>query len=81
MAIRAYIRRFVGYEGDHGHIWRIWDPKTNKINRTRDVDFVKIDYKYKGDWDKDEVIPINPPIFGPLTSGPAINTQSNDNQV
>ena len=40
----------------------------------RDVDFVKIDYKYKGDRDKDEVIPINPPIFSPLILGPAINT-------
>ena len=39
----------------------------------RDVDFVKIDCKYKGDSDKDKVIPINPPIFSPLISGSAIN--------
>ena len=29
----------VGYEGDNGHVYRIWDPKKRKIVRSRNVTF------------------------------------------
>jgi hypothetical protein len=37
MAPRAITRYLIGYEGDDGHIYRIWDPKTGRTIRTRDV--------------------------------------------
>jgi hypothetical protein len=37
MAPCASLGHLIGYEGDNGHIYRIWDPKTGRIIRTRDV--------------------------------------------
>ena len=39
MEARAWIGHLVGYEGDNGHIYRIYDPKTKKVSRHRDVVF------------------------------------------
>src|SRR6202161_2620864 len=39
MGPRAMIGYLVGYEGDNGHVYRIWDPKKRKIVRSRDVTF------------------------------------------
>jgi len=39
MEPRAFIGYLVGYEGDNGHVYRIWDPKKRKIVRSRDVTF------------------------------------------
>ncbi|KAJ9480916.1 hypothetical protein VN97_g12603 [Penicillium thymicola] len=39
MDARAWIGHLVGYEGDNGHIYRIYDPKTKKVSRHRDVVF------------------------------------------
>ena len=36
---RAQIGHLVGYEGDNSHIYRIYDPKTKKVSRYRDVVF------------------------------------------
>ncbi|OXV08824.1 hypothetical protein Egran_03413 [Elaphomyces granulatus] len=37
MLPRAKIGRLVGYEGDHGHVYKIWMPETGEIKRSRDV--------------------------------------------
>jgi hypothetical protein len=39
MEARAWIGHLVGYEGDNGHIYRIYDPKTKRVSRYRDVVF------------------------------------------
>ena len=39
MEARAWIGHLVRYEGDNGHIYRIYDPKTKKVSRHRDVVF------------------------------------------
>ena len=39
---RAWIGYLVGYEGDNGHCYCIYDPKTKKISTYRDVVFWEI---------------------------------------
>ena len=39
MEPRAWIGHLVGYEGDNGHVYRIYNPKTRKVTRHRDVVF------------------------------------------
>jgi transposase InsO family protein len=39
MAARAIEVRVMGYVGDHGHQFKVWDPKTGRIHTTRDVGF------------------------------------------
>jgi hypothetical protein len=39
MLPRAKIGRLIGYEGDNGHIFKIWYLDTGKIVRSRDVTF------------------------------------------
>jgi hypothetical protein len=55
MAPRARLGYLVGYEGDHGHLFKIWIPGEKRIFRSRDVTFdetrvFKDDYPegYKG---------------------------------
>lgn len=37
MAPRAFLGHLVGYEGDHGHVYKVWIPSTNQVKRSRDV--------------------------------------------
>jgi hypothetical protein len=39
MAARAIEVRIMGYVGDHGHQFKVWDPETGRIHTTRDVGF------------------------------------------
>lgn len=39
MAPRAFIGHLVGYEGQNGHVYRIYNPQTRRITRERDVVF------------------------------------------
>ena len=41
LAPRAKKGRLVSYEGNNGHIYRVWIPTKNKIIRLRDVTFNK----------------------------------------
>jgi hypothetical protein len=41
LAPRAWKGRLVGYEGEHGRIYRIWSPQDGKVHRARDVDFIE----------------------------------------
>ena len=41
VAPRAFIGYLVGYEGDNGHIYKVWLPDERKIVRSRDVTFSK----------------------------------------
>ncbi|KAI3281062.1 hypothetical protein DTO002I6_9976 [Penicillium roqueforti] len=47
---RAWIGYLVGYEGDNGHCYRIYDPKTKKVSTHRDVVFweMRIPRTYDG---------------------------------
>lgn len=36
---RATTGHLIGYEGENGHIFKIWDPVTDKMLRSRDVTF------------------------------------------
>ena len=39
VAPRAWKGKLVGYEGESGHIFRIWNPTTNTVHRSRDISF------------------------------------------
>lgn len=39
MEARAWIGYLVGYEGDNGYIYRIYNPKIRRVSRYRDVVF------------------------------------------
>ena len=39
IAPRAWIGNLVGYKGENGYIYRIWNPKKRKVERVRDVVF------------------------------------------
>lgn len=41
MADRANVGYLVGYEGDHGHIFKVWIPENNRVYRSRDVKFIE----------------------------------------
>ncbi|EKV05906.1 hypothetical protein PDIG_81030 [Penicillium digitatum PHI26] len=38
-APRAWKGKLVGYEGDGGHVYKVWDPATRKLVVSRDVGF------------------------------------------
>ncbi|CEL09510.1 hypothetical protein ASPCAL12645 [Aspergillus calidoustus] len=59
MSPRAHIGYYVGTEGDHGHVYRVWVPKTGRIHRSRDVTFDE-SRLYNDDHD-DHGIPIEEP--------------------
>jgi hypothetical protein len=44
MMPRARVGRLVGYEGDHGHVYKVWIPSTGEIKRSRDVTFWEDDF-------------------------------------
>lgn len=66
----------VGYEGDNGHIFKVWVPESGKVYQSRDVTF------YEGDEPlpktKDPV-----PLVAQEKQGPLVNatTDNNDNEV
>jgi hypothetical protein len=39
MSPRAHTGFYVGNEGDHGHLWRVWVPALKRVVRSRDVTF------------------------------------------
>ena len=59
MEPRAQLGYYVGTEGDHGHVWRIWIPKSRKVVRSRDVTFDE-SRVYKDDYDADGIAIENP---------------------
>jgi Reverse transcriptase (RNA-dependent DNA polymerase) len=56
-APRAFIGYLVGYEGDNGHIYKVWLPNERKVVRSRDVTFSKGDVS-----DDDSDDPIQHPM-------------------
>ncbi|EKV15208.1 hypothetical protein PDIG_16040 [Penicillium digitatum PHI26] len=48
-APRAWKGKLVGYEGDGGHVYKVWDPATRKLVVSRDVGFPQ-----PGDDDNDD---------------------------
>jgi hypothetical protein len=67
MEARAWISHLVGYEGDNGHIYRIYDPKTKKVSRHRDVVFWEQKHGIPH-YDNREIIIRGQTIDGPPTS-------------
>lgn len=69
MEARAWIGHLVGYEGDNGHIYRIYNPKTRRVSRHRDVIF----------WEQKQGIPHYDDrqilIGGDIIDGPNPTTQ------
>jgi hypothetical protein len=60
---RAKVGHLIGYEGDHGHIYVIWHPETNKIHRTRDAVFHEGRNDYPGPAAGDDLSkPIGPQL-------------------
>lgn len=66
MGPRAMLGHLVGYEGENGHLYKIWDPTENRIFRSRDV---RID-------EGDDMHPLPPPPPKPQnpTGGGGANT-------
>jgi hypothetical protein len=44
MLPRARVGRLIGYDGDHGHVYKVWMPETGEIKRSRDVTFWEDDF-------------------------------------
>jgi hypothetical protein len=55
MKPRAYQGYYVGTEGDHGHVWRVWVPEKNRLFRSRDVTFDET-RRYADDYDRDGIL-------------------------
>ena len=66
MLPRARVGRLIGYEGDHGHVYKIWMLETGEIKRSRDVTFWEDDFF--GSTGREE----NPV---PIPKGPAVHVQ------
>ena len=73
MAARAVGGYLVGYEGEHGHLYRVWIPSTRKVIRSRDVIFrnddeVDKEVKEVGiiDLFDDEIVPDEPSSEGAI---------------
>ena len=54
-APRAWKGKLVGYEGDGGHIYKVWDPTTKKVMNSRDIGFPQ-----PGDEDDIGPMPVQP---------------------
>ncbi|KAI2732949.1 hypothetical protein DTO013E5_10235 [Penicillium roqueforti] len=54
-APRSWKGHLMGYEGDNGHILKIWNPETRKITISRDVSFPQ-----PGDEDQEGGVPVAP---------------------
>lgn len=48
-APRAWKGIFVSYEGDNGHVFKVWNPVTRKLTTSRDVNFPQPGDDYKDD--------------------------------
>ncbi|KAI2967818.1 hypothetical protein CBS147482_10946 [Aspergillus niger] len=70
MGPRAKVGYFVGFDGDNGHVYYVWDPISDKIKRSRDVKFNE-DRTYKDDKEDPGGVPTREPDpKGPTPAGP-----------
>ncbi|KAI2966591.1 hypothetical protein CBS147324_7348 [Aspergillus niger] len=74
MGPRADTGYFVGFDGDHGHVYLVWYPASNKVKKSRDVTFYE-DRTYKDDHEDPGRTPAAPTPKGPIIpeSGTSIN--------
>ena len=68
---RASIGYLVGFDGDHGHVYHVWFPDSDKVKRSRDVTFdeTKTYRTDRKDPDMQKQLPLTPEAGGSIQLG------------
>ena len=77
MSPRAETGYFVGFDGDHGHVYLVWYPDSKKVKKSRDVNFYE-DRTYRDDHEDPGRATVAPTPKGPIVpeTGTSINFEN-----
>lgn len=76
MSPRAETGYFIGFDGDHGHVYLVWYPDSNMVKKLRDVTFYE-DRTYRDDCKDTGRAAAAPTSKGPIMpeTGTSINSE------